>query len=404
MIYLVGNCHAFSLHNAEPLAGLTRTYRRAPSTYFAEPRNLSIEANTFIDQAVAMGLQKQLISRTLLGPPMLHLGKRPTLFVLNMFNERPLLRHRQHGYDISISRNSIGQCTPEQQQWLAQNFKETPVDDNTYFDRFLNLLVRLRKIVPGVPILVLHRLGHWPAYGPDPRSLLACWQDQWRNSYGFAAKAAEVVEGLHFLSMDSMMLEYWHTQGKTIDDICTLIRFETIQTADGANLSPQRDIDHLDQPFWNFVGQKIIRFYREGLIDYSISRDQQQMLMKPYRPPRFTMDDLRNLLSSGQLYPTTKGLFYLFWALNHDFGDLLVQCAEQMPVHERVLHMVDAYATLKPSKALHDWTTLHARKTPIDLQNREEGFIRAYLDKVDQTRQKICQALDESPLRAAASA
>lgn len=403
MLYLIGNCHAYSLFNSQALRDFARTYRRAPSTHFAEPRNLSAEAYTFFTQAEAMGLQKQISSRTLLGPPLLHRDKSPTLIVINMFNERPLLRHRQYGYDISISDNSIGQCTPAQQQWLANTFEKTPLDHANYFDRYLDMLIRLRKIVPDVPILLLHRLGHWPAYGPDPRSLLDCWAGQWRACHAFTAQAAESVDNLHFMSMDMMMLEYWQEKGQTIDDICTLIRFEEIHTPDGISLSPQRDLDHLDQPFWDFVGAKIARFYREGTIGYNAGADQRRRLMQPYRPPRFTLEHLRGMLSSGKLYPTTRGLFYLFWALKHDFGELLVQCAEQMPVHERVLHMVDAYATLKPSKALHAWCMLHAQKTPIALQNREEGFVRAYLEKIDQTSRKITQALEHKPLWAGAA-
>ncbi len=82
-------------------------------------------------------------------------------------------------YNISIGDTSLNKCNDKQKKWLLDNFEPVELNHDTYLDRFGKMVLRVRQIYPDVPMVVIQRLSHLPAFGTNPRSLLAKWVNDW---------------------------------------------------------------------------------------------------------------------------------------------------------------------------------------------------------------------------------
>ncbi len=306
---------------------------------------------------------------------MLHKEPKPDLIVFTMFNERPVLRHRKYNYNISLDNTSINQCNDQQRKWLLEEFEPVELNHDTYLDRFEEMLLMTRQRYPDVPMVVVQRLSHFPAFGPNPSSLLENWDNDWKNSYSFVQNLMAKFPRLYIICMDAVVREFCIHNNIRIDTISSFMKYEFTNNDGDTTLRMIRDIDHAGQMIWDTVAQKIVTLCKSAQITYNNKSMPAEWFMSDYKPPHISPQMIISLLSTGDNYNTARAISYLIWDLKNDMTDLLVKYSECIPADQSVLHMIKTYASIWRNTHLEEFIDTHIEKARVMLQNREKGFI-----------------------------
>ncbi|MBN2139891.1 MAG: hypothetical protein JW718_02690 [Desulfovibrionaceae bacterium] len=125
-----------------------------------------------------------------------------------------------------------------------------------YFERFCEFVARVRRALPGVPIVIIKRLSPLAGLGPTPFSWLSCWKRGFRHGYTRLAGLQRQARPCHVVDYDRILARLI-ASGREIDEFTDLTFF--IEPSDlGPTLRMGRDIEHLGGEFEDAV-------YREAL-------------------------------------------------------------------------------------------------------------------------------------------
>ena len=92
-----------------------------------------------------------------------------------------------------------------------------------WFQRFGAYVERLRALHPGVPLLLVARLGHHSAFGPRPFSYLEIWEAAWAEAMPALRGWAESL-GVGVVEMDRLLAGLMARGEKAIEAHCPFLR------------------------------------------------------------------------------------------------------------------------------------------------------------------------------------
>lgn len=387
MLYFMGNCQADFLSRAMVERGHACTYRvfASPLTYPSSP---GIIPDSLAALETRFDLEPYFHGRLLanqfqpIGPD----DVPPELIVLSLFHENtPLFVHTEEQYTFFMDPRGLNE-KPEMMQWAQDNCRMFKPNPASYLDRYRDMLTRMSMDFPDVPIIVLSRLSHYPAFGPDPFSYLEGWDGLWQKSMDILNAWGAALPNVHILNMDRVFAGIWAGSDEGIESYCPFLKIKLEET-DGqvTGLHAQRDIEHIG-PMPGRLADKIDIFLKTGSIEYGKREEIPQEWKRQWRIAKLDDDSILGKLTSGANYLCAEAIASFFLNLGRDYTELLVQAREVMPVCHMTLHMIKAYARIHRNPALALWCETHldaARQFTANGPIYQE----AYIERVEGMKQ-----------------
>ncbi len=384
MLYFLGNCQMDFLGRAVQSFGYPCTYRvlASPLTYNSSP-GIIPEELTVMD--AKFGLEKYYHDRNLLHQFQMiaSADPEPQLIVMNLFHENsPLFVNIASNYIFFVNPEAW-QEHPEFETWMKDNFGMVQPNPGTYLKRYREMLGHLRERFPQVPIIVVSRLSHYPAFGPDPYSYLEGWSDLWRTAKPVINSWASEIEDLAVIDMDRVFGGIWAGSEKKIEVHCPFLKFKLTEENDTiTGLHASRDVEHIGS-MWPVLAAKIEQFLEEGCIDYAAEETVPDEWLRPWQPEKFDENRLIEMLSSGANYLCARAIGSFFLDLAKDYTDLLARTAEFTPVCHNTLHMIKTYSRIWPNPVLAHWCQVH-RKAAEAFTANGPLYTQDYLQRIDE--------------------
>lgn len=386
MIYFLGNCQADFLSRAQASRGHDCTYRvlASPLTYPSSPGGIPASLATINEE---FGLDDYFHGRFLthqfqpIGPE----DAPPELIVLSLFHENtPLFIHDQEQYIFFMDPRALTD-KPELMRWTQDNCKMFKPNPATYLDRYRDMLVRMRLDHPGVPIIVLSRLSHYPAFGPEPFSYLNGWENLWQNASDILDTWAAALDNVHILNMDRVFGGIWSGSDKHIEAHCPFLKIKLDET-DGqvTGLHAQRDIEHIG-PMPDRLAAKVEQFLKTGSVEYGQAETIPREWQRQWRITKLEDEAIRARLTSGANYLCAEAVASFFLDLGRDYTGLLVQAKSYMPVCHMTLHMIKAYGRIQRNPALALWCDAQIKAAQAFTANGPL-YQEAYITRLDEMR------------------
>ncbi|OEU65333.1 MAG: hypothetical protein BA863_09620 [Desulfovibrio sp. S3730MH75] len=384
MLYFLGNCQMDFLSRAVREAGYECTYRvlASPFTYNSSPCAIPPE---LLEKDTKLGLGDFYHDRSLFNQfEMISQNEaEPEAIVINLFHESsPLFINKEQKYIFFID-PKVWQHHSDFEKWMLARFGMIQANPASYMKRFEEMLANLRNKFPSTPILVVSRLSHHPAFGPDPYSYLEGWGDSWKYSGAVFNRWENNVSNLTVLDMDRVFGGIWASSEKRIEPHCPFMKFKLVEEGEVIKgIHASRDVEHVGS-MWPVLAQKIIEFKETGKINYSASEVVPDEWSLSWQPEKFEEDELLNMLSSGANYSCARAVGSFFGNLEKDYTALLVQSAEFTPVCHNTLHMIKTYGRIWKNPTLAAWCQEHRVNVAAFTANGPL-YTEEYLLKLDE--------------------
>ncbi|EPR37594.1 hypothetical protein dsx2_0940 [Desulfovibrio sp. X2] len=372
MIALLGNCQTEFLATALGAKGIDARHfwQASPSTLLRSPGRVPGELSRFLDAPdLGQHLDGRELTHQFLGlpPDRLQGRSRPELLVVNLFHEaEPLFAHREEGWAFHVNGQAMA-GSREFDAWMRAHCVLLKSDPLSYFQRFGGWLARLREACPGTPVLVLSRLGHHPAFGPEPFSYLAAWEQAWQEAGQALREFTASLPGCHLIELDRVLGGLMAEEGKAaIEAHCPFLKVETADEAPGdAAAMPRqrlrRDLEHVAD-MWPRLADKVLDFLRLGRVEYAPHETVPAAWARPHVPERLDDEARVRLMNTGSNYDAARAVASFFQEPERDFSGMLCAHGLAMPVCHNLLHMVRAYARLRKSRGLAPWCAAQLHK------------------------------------------
>ncbi len=393
MLYFLGNCQMDFLGRALRRSGYPCTYRvlASPFTYNSSPGVIPEELAAMdrkFDLSKYYHDRKLLHQFQMIGPE----DVRPELIVLNLFHENsPLFVHVADKYIFFVNAESWKEY-PEFEQWMKANCGIVQAKPEGYLKRYREMLGNLRQNFPEVPIIVVSRLSHYPAFGPDPYSYLEGWDRLWQTAGSLLKSWESELENLTVIELDRIFAGIWNGKGaeQKIEAHCPFLKFELTEENDSiTGLHASRDVEHIGS-MWPVLARKIDRFLKEGQIEYSVEENVPEEWLRPWEPEKFPEDQLLRMLASGSNYLCARAVGSFFLDLGKDYTELLARTAEFTPVCHNTLHMIKTYSRIWPNPVLAHWCQVH-RVNAAAFSANGPLYTQDYLDRIDEIEKFVGQ-------------
>ncbi len=393
MLYFLGNCQMDFLSRAVKEAGLPSTYRvlASPLTYNSSPGIIPHELVVMDDK---FELDKFYHDRKLAHQFQLitpH-DTAPQLIVLNLFHENsPLFVNNALKYIFFINPESWKEH-PELEQWMKNDFGMIQPNPNAYLKRYREMLGNLRERFPQVPIIVVSRLSHYPAFGPDPYSYLDGWSALWQAAGAVIKNWESELANLTVVEMDRIFGGIWAGSEKHIEAHCPFLKFQLTENNNTiTGLHASRDVEHIGS-MWPVLAGKIVQFMNEKRVTYSEAETVPDEWLEPWQPEKFPEDKLMEMLSSGANYRCARAVGSFFLDLGRDYTDLLARTAEFTPVCHNTLHMIKTYSRIWPNPVLAHWCQVHRNNAAAFTANGPL-YTQDYLNRIDEIERFVLSDL-----------
>ena len=381
MLLFRGNCQMQFCSEAAAQAGLDVSFASlaSPMTLLASPGCVPALVADLVKAARAEEfLHTRELADQFLPPPS---EPRPQALVVNLFHEnRPLFLHAREGYSFYIDPQAFA-VAPPLGRAIKRHFQSIIPNPASYLDRLASMLLLFREALPGVPLLVVGRISHYPALGPAPYSYLEGWGDLCFTVAREFAAWVETLPDAHFLDADRIMAGVAVRSGAPME-----AHFPFLRIRPGEN-GISRDLEHAGS-LWPAMAEKIVAVLEEGRVAYAPEETVPESWRQPFVPERLDEQDMLSLLASGSNYQAARAVGQFFFRLDADFTDLLVTAAPYMPVCHNLLHMVRAYGALRRNPALERWCAIHGENAAGFIANGE-AYRREYLGKIRELRQLL---------------
>jgi len=385
MMHFRGNCQMQFCAEAAAAAGQAVTFASlaSPMTLLRSPGRVPAALAAVIAAADAGEyLNTRELADQFLPPPA---EPRPEALIVNLFHEnRPLWLHVRDQYVFYLD-PAARQASPALAAWLDRECRSIAANPASYLDRLAAMLLRFREALPGVPLIVCGRIGHYPGLGPQPYSYLEGWETWWCDAGRAFADWVEGLPGAFFLDADRIMAGVAARSGQPVEAHFPFLRL----TGPGeAHVPPiRRDLEHAGS-LWPALAAKIAQTVANGRVCYAPDEVVPKAWHRPFRPEHLDRPALLELLVSGSNYLAARAVGQFFFRPAEDFTDLLVTAAPNMPVCHNLFHMIRAYAARKPNPALRAWVRVHRAKVTAFSANGN-AYRRAYLDKLTDLEQRL---------------
>ncbi|QGY41586.1 SGNH/GDSL hydrolase family protein [Pseudodesulfovibrio cashew] len=393
MILFLGNCQADFPARALSRRGHDCAYKvlASPLTYTSHPGEIPL---SLAGLAKTHGLDDYLHGRKLSHQFAPVDGSAPDLIVLSLFHENtPLFVHNEEGYIFFMDPRALTD-KPEMMAWTQTHCRMFKPNPATYLERYGTMLARLRLDNPDVPVLILSRLSHFPAFGPDPFSYLEGWDELWRTAPETFKQWAHDLDNVHVLELDRIFGGIWSDSEKRIESLCPFLKIKLEETnGEVTGLHAQRDIEHIG-PMPDRLAKKIEQFLETGKISYEEKETVPTLWRRQWRPARLDMETMLEKLRSGANYQGAEAVAGFFLDLGRDYTDLLVQAGDRMPVCHMTLHMVKAYGRIHRNPALAQWCDAQ-RKSAENFTANGPLYREAYIKRLEGMKRYALGGMDE---------
>ena len=385
MLYFLGNCQAEFLSRAMTARGHDCMYRVLASPLTLPSHSAGVP-DVLAELDDRLGLGPYFHGRELfhqfrpIGPD----DPEPRCIVLSLHHENtPLFLHNDDGCVFFIDANALNDI-PEMMTWTQANCRMFHPNPATYLERFGAMVQTLSQTRPDTPIVVLSRLLHRPAFGPDPFSYLKEWSQIGPGSGDVLAEWARTLPNVHILDMERVFGGVWNGSDRRIEALCPFLKIR-LDEADGqiTGLHASRDVEHVG-PLPEALADALESFLRTGDFAYAVDAPPADW-NRPWRLRPMHDDEKLDKLASGANYRSGEAVAAFFLELERDFTDLLVGARERMPVCHMTLHMVRQYARIHPNAALSAWLDAQADAARRFMDNGPL-YQKSYLERLKTIR------------------
>ncbi|WP_319471681.1 SGNH/GDSL hydrolase family protein [uncultured Pseudodesulfovibrio sp.] len=389
MLNFLGNCQADFVRRVMQERGFDCAYhvQASPMTYPSHPGSIppSLAA---VDKA--MGLGDYFHGRELVNQfcPINHDDTPPELIVMSLHHEnKPLFINDEEKYVFFMDPRALND-KPEMMEWTQGRCKMFQPNPGTYFKRYGDMLAQMRADNPGVPILILSRLSHFPAFGPDPFSYLDGWGELGKYAPEVFESWTNALDDIHILDMNRVFGGIWAESDKRIESHCPFLKIKLEETNDRiTGLHAQRDIEHIG-PMPERLADKIADFLKTGTITYDANEIIPQEWNNGWQPVGLDETEMMEKLTSGANYLCAEAVAGFFLDLGRDYTPLLVAARQQMPVCHMTLHMIKVYSRIWRSPALAEWCDVHSEVAKGFTANGPL-YQEAYIKRVREIREFV---------------
>lgn len=384
MLYFLGNCQMDFLCRAMVEQGYEGDYRvlASPATYSSSP---GIVPPELLQWDLKVGFNNYCHGRSLRNQfemicPDEH---SPLLIVMNLFHENsPLFIHNEHKYIFFVDPKIWGDY-PDFEGWMKSSFGMIRANPATYLKRYRDMLELFLKHFPRTPVVIVQRLSHYPAFGPEPYSYLEGWNDIWRCAGEILRGWEEDFDNVHLVELDRVFAGIWNSSEKKIEAHCPFLKFELQEENDRVTgLHASRDVEHIGS-MWPVLGRKISAFMESGRIEYSEFERVPDEWFDGWKPDFPNREKMIEMLSSGANYLCARAVGAFFLDLQNDFTDLLVQTRQYTPVCHNTLHMIKTYGRIHRNPALALWCKAH-REAAAAFTANGPLYQQDYLNRIDE--------------------
>lgn len=386
MLYFPGNCQMDFLSRAVADLGHDATHRvlASPLTYTSSPGHVPAELKAlFLD----MGLEDYVFDRTLenqfqiISPD----DERPTLIVMNLFHENvPLLIHNRDQYIFFLD-SAAWRDKPDLEAWIQRECSMIRPNPATYLKRYGDFLATVRAHHPGVPIIVVSRLSHFPAFGPQPSSYLEGWDDLCREAPAHFRVWERELDNVHLIDMNRVFGGIRAESATTIEEHCPFLKIR-LEEKDGAitGLYASRDVEHIGS-MWPRLATKIAGFLKTGKITYGKNETVLREWNRSWRPHPLDEDTMLDKLASQGNYLCAEAVGAFYLDLQTDYTELLARTGHLTPVCHNTLHMIMNYGRIHKNPAMAMWAEAH-EKTARSFTANGPLYQADYLKRIEEIR------------------
>lgn len=382
MIYFIGNCQADFVCRILADRGYDTAYRVQASPLTLPSHSGGIP-QSLADLNETHDIESFMYHRTLRNQfQPIPAGKTPQCIVLSMFHENvPLFVNDSDG-SVFFMDTKILTEKPELMEWTQANCRMFKPNPATYLNRYGDLLIRLRADYPETPIVVLSRLTHQPAFGPDPVSYLEGWGSIGAQAEQFYPVWTSAIPNLHIISMDNVFGGIWRDLGGNIESLCPFLKIKLEEKDEQiTGLYAMRDIEHIG-PMPDRLADKLETFFKTGTIDYAENETIVPEWTQPWSISKPDDDTIFAKLASGANYQSAEAIASFFLDLQRDHTPLLVQARKRMPVCHMSLHMVRMYSRIWRNPELAIWCEAQIDAARLFLGNGEQ-YQDTYIERVE---------------------
>lgn len=384
MRYFLGNCQMDFLSRSMAKLGYDGQYRvlASPVTYTSSPGKIP-EKLKYFDQKI--GFSDYCYGRSLRNQfeMISSADQEPSLIVMNLFHENsPLFIHNNDKY-IFFTDPKIWDKNPEIEQWMKSEFGMIRTNPANYLKRYHDMLEQFLKRFPHVPVILVQRLSHYPAFGPDPFSYLEGWNDIWPGASEIIHGWELEYENLHLIELDKIFAGIWNKSEKKIEAHCPFLKFDLKEENDRiTELHASRDVEHIGS-MWPVLADKISAFMENGKIIYDETENIPPEWYTQWHPEVLSRAEMLKMLSSGANYHCARAIGSFFLDFNTDYTDLLLQTCELTPVCHNTLHMIKTYGRIHRTPALAIWCKAH-RKLAETFTANGPLYQQDYLNRITE--------------------
>lgn len=388
MLYFLGNCQMDFLSRTMTDRGYDCTYRvlASPLTYTSSPGRIPAELDNMVQ---TMGLEKFFHERAPMHQfQMLQPGEKPELIIMSLFHENtPLFIHNDDNY-IFFMDPAAWENNSELEDWIQTNCGMIQPNPTTYLKRYGDMLATMRHFHPDVPIVVVSRLSHFSAFGPDPYSYLQNWTDLYREAPAHYKLWTNELKNVHVLEMDRIFGSIWGDSQKRIESHCPFLKL-TLEEKDGdiTGLHASRDVEHIGS-MWPRLADKVMGFLKNGAITYTDDETVPQEWTRPWTPHKLSESTMLEHLGSGANYLVAQAVGAFFLDLRTDYSELLAKTGELTPVCHNTLHMIKTYARIWKNPVMAQWCAAH-RVTAERFTDNGPLYQKDYLKRIDEIREIV---------------
>lgn len=384
MLYFLGNCQMDFLSRAVTELGHDCVYRvlASPFTYNSSP---GIIPHDLLDKDQTLGLEGFYHDRSLFNQfEMISADEHePEVIVINLFHESsPLFIEKERKYIFFIDPKAWTSHPPFE-AWMKAGFGMIQANPATYLKRYEEMVKNLRQKFPQVPILVVSRLSHHPAFGPEPYSYLEGWGDLWKYSGAIFNRWENNISDLTVVDMDRIFAGIWSASEKRIEAHCPFLKFKLTEKDNViTGLHASRDVEHVGS-MWPVLAGKITEYLEKGKISYSAEEVIPDEWKMPWQSENYQDEELLKMLGSGANYLCARAVGSFFSNLEHDYTELLVKTAQYTPVCHNTLHMIKTYGQIWKNPDLALWCKIHRENVPLFTANGPL-YTHDYLERLDE--------------------
>lgn len=381
MIALLGNCQTEFLANALKSVGLdARHYWQAsPATLLRSPGRVPEVLERLVPPALSHHLDGRELEQQFLGLP--QDAPRPDLIVVSLFHEAtPLFAHAREGWCFHIDPHAW-EDSPELEAFMRRECVLMQVRPESWFQRFGAWVQRLRAVHPAVPLLIVARLGHHPAFGPRPFSYLDIWDSAWAEALPGLCEWARGL-GAAVVEMDRLLAGLMARGERVIEAHCPFLKIEIDDGVDGGpRATLRRDVEHVAD-MWPRLAEKVAQFMADGRVEYSQRETPPVWWETPHVPERLDDEARIRLLNTGSNYDAARAVASFFAEPERDFAPLLAAHGLATPVCHNLLHMIRAYARLRPGPHYAAWCAAH-RRAALAFTDNGPAYAARYVAALD---------------------